>query len=87
MLEISEILICHIFEFCWLPKVTSTLSKESTECNGGGKKNKLYVNIIDKLYVIVTSRRKLDGFKWLVILTLFTLCYSRTSVRCGEVMK
>ena len=76
-----------MFEFYWLPKVTSTLSKRSTECNGGCDNNKVYVKIIDSFYVIVTARRKVDGFKWYVISTLFTLCYGWTSVRWGEVMK
>ena len=62
MLEIFEIWICHIFEFCWLPKVTSTLSKQPTKRDGGGDKNKVYVKIIDNFYVIITSRRKLDVF-------------------------
>ena len=34
VLEIFEIWICHIFEFCWLPKMTSTLSKRPTEHDG-----------------------------------------------------
>ena len=63
VLEIFESWICHIFEFCWLPKVTSTLSKRSTEHDGGGDNNKVYVKIIDNFYVIVNARRKLDGFK------------------------
>ena len=63
MLEISEIWICHIFEFCWLPKVTSTLSKQFTECAGGRDNNKVYVKIFYNFYVIVTNRRKLYGFK------------------------
>ena len=62
--EIFKIWICHIFEFWWLAKVTINLSKRSTERDGGGDKNKVYVKIIDNFYVIVTARRKLDGFKW-----------------------
>ena len=31
VLEISEILVCHIFGFFWLQKVTSTLIKRLTE--------------------------------------------------------
>ena len=64
VLEIFEIWICHIFEFCWLPKVTSTLREQLTERDGGDDKNKVYVKIIDNFYVIVTARRKLYGFKW-----------------------
>ena len=47
-----------------MPKVTSTLSKQPSERDGGGENNKVYVKIIDKLYVIVTARINLDGFKW-----------------------
>ena len=64
VLEIFEIWICHIFELCWLPKLTSTISKQPMERDGSGNKNKVYVKIIDKSFVIVTARRKLDGFKW-----------------------
>ena len=64
VLEIFESWICHIFEFCWLPKVTSTLREQLTERDGGDDKNKVYVKIIDNFYVIVTARRNLDGFKW-----------------------
>ena len=64
VLEIFKIWICHVFEFCWLPKVTCTLSKQSTGRDGGGDNNKVYVKIIDNFYVIINARRKLDGFKW-----------------------
>ena len=64
MLEIFEIWICHIFELCWLPTLTSTISKQPMERDGSGNKNKVYVKIIDNFYVIVTARRKLYGFKW-----------------------
>ena len=64
VLEILKIWICHIFEFCWLPKVTSTIRKQPTERDGGGVNNKVYVKIIYNFYVIVAARRKLDGFKW-----------------------
>ena len=64
MLDIFEIWICHIFEFCWLPKVAITFSKISKESDGGGDNKKVYVKIIDSLHVIVTARRKLDVFKW-----------------------
>ena len=64
VLDIFEICISHIFEFCWLKKVTSTFSKRLTDIDGGGDNNKFYVNIIDHLYVILNARRKLDGFKW-----------------------
>ena len=52
----------------------------------GVNRNKVYVKMIDKLYVIVTSRRKLDGFKCQVIIMLFTLCYGWTPVRWGKVI-
>ena len=45
VLEIFEIWICHIFEFCWLPRVTSTLSKQPPERDDDGNKNKVYLNI------------------------------------------
>ena len=64
LLEIFEIQICHISEFFWLPKVTSNLSKQLTERDDSGKKNKVYVKIVDNLYGIVTSRRNLDGLIW-----------------------
>ena len=64
MIEIVEIKICHIFEFCWILKVASTLSKLTTDHDGGVDNNKIYVMIIDNFYVIVTARKKLDGFKW-----------------------
>ena len=64
VLEIFEIWICQIFEFCWLLKGTITLSKQSTERDCGGDNNKVYAKMIDNFYVIVTDRRKLDGFKW-----------------------
>ena len=75
------------FELCWLPKVTSTLSKQSTERDGGADNNKVYVNIIDNLYVILTARRKLDEFKWWGILTLFNFWYRWTSIGWGEMIK
>ena len=64
VLEIIKIWICHIFEFCWLPKVTSTIRKQSKDRDVGGDDNKVYVKIIDNFYIIVIARRKLDGFKW-----------------------
>ena len=64
MLEISEIWICHVFEFCWMTKATCTLSKKLTGRDGGGDNNKAYVNIIDNFYVIVTNRIMIDGFRW-----------------------
>ena len=64
VLDIFLIWICHIFESWWLPKVTSTLSKWFMERDGADDNNKVYINIIYNFYVIVTYRRKLDGFKW-----------------------
>ena len=64
MLGILEIWICHIFKFYWLTKVTRTISKRMTERDGSSDKNKVYVKVIDKFYVIVTARRKLYGLKW-----------------------
>ena len=57
VLEIIKIWTCHIFEFCCPPKITSTLSKRPTEHNVDGK---IYVEIIDNLYLIVYDRRRLD---------------------------
>ena len=45
VLEIFEIWICHIFELCWPPKVTSTLSKQLMDQDGYGNNNKAYFNI------------------------------------------
>ena len=45
VLEIFEFWICHIFEFCWLPKVTSTISNLPMENYGDGNNNKVYLNI------------------------------------------
>ena len=53
VLEIFEIWICQVFEFCWLPKETSTLSKRLAEHRGDGNKNKVYLNITDNLYPLV----------------------------------
>ena len=64
VLEIFEIWICHIFELCWLPKLTSTISKQPMERDGSGNKNKVYVKIIDIFYLRVHPRSKVDGFKW-----------------------
>ena len=64
VLEIFEIWICQILKFCWLPKVTSNLSKQPTERDGGGDNNEAYVKIFENFYVIVTNRRMIDGFRW-----------------------
>ena len=53
VLEIFEIWICHIFEFFWLPKVTSALSKQPTEHDDDGNNNKVYLNIAAKFYPLV----------------------------------
>ena len=37
--------------------MTTTLSKQPKEHDGGADKNKVYVNIIDNFYVIVMARR------------------------------
>ena len=55
VLEISEIWICHIFEFFWMPKFISTLSKRLTEHVGDSNNKKIYVRIIENFYVIVTA--------------------------------
>ena len=62
--DIFGIWICHIFDFFWMTKVISTPSKTLMQRDGGGDNNKFYVKNIYNFYVIVTSRRKLDGFKW-----------------------
>ena len=56
VLEIFEIWIYHIFEFCWSPKVTSTLSKQPTEHDGDEKNNKVYLNITANLFPLVHFR-------------------------------
>ena len=58
VLEIFKICICHVFEFCYLPKVTSTLSKRLSEHAGDtvwgrrysscGKKDKYQINCSGK---------------------------------------
>ena len=50
VIDIFEIWICHIFEFYWPPKVTSTLSKQPTEHYGGCDNNKVYINITANFY-------------------------------------
>ena len=60
MLEISDIWICHIFEFCWTPKLTSTLSKQPTENDGDGDNNKVYYNITAIFYPLVHVIIRLD---------------------------
>ena len=62
MLEISEILIYHIFEFYWPPKVTSTISKQPMEHDGNVENTKVYVNINANLYPLVHVIIKLDGY-------------------------
>ena len=47
VLEISEIWIFHIFEFCWLPKVISAVTKQPTEYDGDVNNNKVCINITD----------------------------------------
>ena len=44
--------------------MTSNIKNISKRCDGGGDNNKVYVKIIYNFYVIVTARKKLDGFKW-----------------------
>ena len=58
VLEIIEIWIFHIFEFYWLPKVTSTLSKRPTEHDDDGNNNKVYPNIIPNFYHLLHVRRR-----------------------------
>ena len=64
VLEIFEIWICHIFEFRWPPKVTSTLSKRPLEHDGdvieGRRYNKVYLNITDNYYLLVHVKIRLD---------------------------
>ena len=62
MLEIFEIWIFHIFEFYWLPKVTSTISKRPTDHDGDIDNNRLYLEITDNLYYLVHVIIRLDGF-------------------------
>ena len=50
VLEISEIRICHIFEFCWPPKMTSTLSKQPTENNGNVVEGRRYIVPVKNKY-------------------------------------
>ena len=45
VLEIFEIFICQIFGFSWLPKVTSTHNKWTTEHDGDGENHKVYIKI------------------------------------------
>ena len=64
VVDIFEIWIYQIFEYYWLQKVTSSISKRLTERDGFGDNNKVYVENIDNFYVIVPDRRNLDGFQW-----------------------
>ena len=61
VLNISEILICHIFEFCWPPKVTSTLIKRLADHGGDGDNNKVYHNINSNFYSLVNGIIRLYG--------------------------
>ena len=58
--EVFEIWICHIFEFYWLPNVTSTLSKQLTGNDCYGDSNKLYIKITDNFYPLVHVIIRLD---------------------------
>ena len=62
VIEIFEIWICHIFEFFWPPKLTSTLSKQLAEHGGDDDNNKVYLNITDTFYPIVNDIIRFDGF-------------------------
>ena len=53
LLEIFEILICHVFELFWLPKMTSTVSKRLREHYFGGESNKIYIMITYNFYPLV----------------------------------
>ena len=68
VLDIFEIRICHILEFYWLPKVTSTLSKKPTEYDGDGNNNKVYINITAYFYHLVHVIIRLNGYQLQVIL-------------------
>ena len=61
VLEIFEIWICHIFEFCWLPKATSTLTKRPVDHDGDGNNNKVYLDITAYFYPLVHVIIRLDG--------------------------
>ena len=59
--EIFEIWICCIFELCWLPKVTNTLSKRPTESDHDGNNNQVYIKITVNFYILVYVRRSWYG--------------------------
>ena len=62
VLEIIEIWICHIFEFYWPPKATSTIIKQPADSDGDGDNNKVYIKITDNLYTLVNVIIRLDGY-------------------------
>ena len=53
VLDIFKIWICHIFKFCWPPKVTSTPSKQPAEHDGDGNNNKIQLSITANFYPLV----------------------------------
>ena len=53
VIEIFVTSICHIFEFCWLPKVTSALSKQPTEHDDDGNNNKIDPYIIVTITIMI----------------------------------
>ena len=61
VLEMIKIWIYHIYELCWLPIVTNTLSKIPTEHDVDGNNNKYYINITAYFYPIVHGITRLDG--------------------------
>ena len=61
VLEISEIWICHIFEFCWMPKVTITIRKLQSENYDDENDNKVYIKINVSLYPLLHVRRRWYG--------------------------
>ena len=44
------------FLFFWPPKMASTCRKQTMERDSDGDKNKVFVRIIDNLYVIIHDR-------------------------------
>ena len=61
VLEIIKIWICHIFKFFWPPKMTNNLINQTTEHDGDGDNNKVYLNITSTFYPLVHVIIRLDG--------------------------
>ena len=55
-IEVFEIWSCHILEFCWLEKVTRTLSKWPADHDDDADNNKVYININANFYPLMNVK-------------------------------